>query len=436
MSSYFELCLPGASGISRQQKPDAISYLQAQGRLEQDTSREFDQRLIQAAQPAQDHSPLLCLRCRVSNVIAKKLQILHQKHREQHELELQVMAACVLDDAGESVLRRRERADDGSIIDHRDPFTWATIQSLSTREISPFTAEILRSYDPLRCGLPTWSETRVQGNNELKQYLRSCGLLLISPWALLADSSKKRIKEAWQQCGEGNMSLEQVQTLHASYIEAYRPAKAAYQEKTGKSSGWLPDATFLQSLNPPLIEDLPLRQLDQAIRRYLALRPRAFREGEEAAVVDPISLEQVAGEHDQESSTELQGQILKVLESAAQPLIQAVLEKDRDKWAKDPSRELAWQLYGEGISQRAIATRCGHKQGWVSKLLEEKNLSHDIALDAATELIQRPAFRSLPMDPNGSERLVDALRNHLVTSEQEGDVAPLRRWIRSYLLKP
>ena len=177
-------------------------------------------------------------------------------------------------------------------------------------------------------------------------------------------------KEAWQQCGEGDMTLEQVQTLHASYIEAYRPAKAAYQERAGKSSGWLPDAAFLHSLNPPLTEDLPLRQLDQAIRRYIALRPRAFLDGEEATVVDPTSLEQVAGEHDQDSSTELQGQILQVLESAAQPLIQAFLEKDRDKWIKDPSRKLAWQLYGDGMSQREIANRCGHQQGWVSRLLK------------------------------------------------------------------
>lgn len=436
MSSYLELCLPGASGISRQQKSDAVSFLQAQGWLEQEASRELDQRLLHAAQAAEDHSPLLCLRCRVSHVIAKKLQILHQKHREQHELELQDMAACVLDDAGERVLRWRERAEDGSVVDHRDPFTWAKIQALPGREIRPFTAEILRSYDPSRCALPTWSETRVQGNNALKQYLRSCGLLLISPWALLADSTKTRIKEAWQQCGDGGMTLEQALALHASFIEAYWPAKAAYKQETGKSSGWVPDAAFLQSLTPPLVEDLPLRQLDQAIRRYLALRPRAFQEGEEAAVVDPSSLEQVAGEHVQEASTDLQSQILQVLESAAQPRIQAALEADRRKWSKDLSRELAWQLYGEGTGQREIAERCGHKQAWVSKLLEEKKLSHAIALAAASDLIRRPAFKALTMDPDGAERLVEALRNHLVTPEQEGNVAPLRRWIRTYLLKP
>ena len=126
---------------------------------------------------------------------------------------------------------------------------------------------------------------------------------------------------------------------------------------------------------------------------------------------------------------ECEVQILQVLESAAQPLIQAFLEKDRDKWIKDPSRELAWQLYGDGMSQREIANRCGHQQGWVSRLLKEGKRSHAIALDAATDLIRQPAFQSLAMDPNGSERLVDALQNHLVTSEQEGDVAPLRRWM-------
>lgn len=436
MSSYLELCLPGASGISRQQKSDAVSFLQAQVCLEQEASSAMDQQLLEASRDADDYSPLLCLRCRVSGVIAKKLQILHRKHREQHELELQDMAACVLDDAGERVLRRRQRAEDGSVVDCRDPFTWATIQSLPGREIRPFTAEILRSYDPSRCGLPTWSETRVQGHNELKHYLRSCGLLLISPWALLADTTKTRIKDAWQQCGEGGMTLEQAQALHASYLEAYWPAKAAYKQETGKSSGWVPDAAFLQSLDQPLVEDLPLRQLDQAVRRYLALRPRAFQDGEEAAVVDPTSLEQVACEHDQETASDLQGQILSVLEASAGPRIEAALEADRRKWNRDPSREQAWQLYGEGIGQREIAERCGHKQAWVSKLLQEKQLSHAIALDAATDLLRRPAFQALAMDPDGAERLVEALRNHLIQPEQEGDVAPLRRWIRSYLLKP
>ena len=113
-----------------------------------------------------------------------------------------------------------------------------------------------------------------------------------------------------------------------------------------------------------------------------------------------------------------------------------MLEADQRKWSKDPSREQAWLLYGEGIGQREIAERCGHKQGWVSKLLREKQLSHDIALATANDLIRRSAFKQLAMDPDGAERLVEVLRNHLIQPEQEGDVAPLRRWIRSYLLKP
>jgi hypothetical protein len=32
--------------------------------------------------------------------------------------------------------------------------------------------------------------------------------------------------------------------------------------------------------------------------------------------------------------------------------------------------------------------------------------------------------------------LVDALRNHLLEPEREGDVAPLRRWIQQYLNQP
>ena len=58
-----------------------------------------------------------------------------------------------------------------------------------------------------------------------------------------------------------------------------------------------------------------------------------------------------------------------------------IIKKDRTKWIKDPSRKNAWMLYGEGLSQREIASKCDHKQGWVSKLIPENKISEEIAQD-------------------------------------------------------
>ena len=94
---------------------------------------------------------------------------------------------------------------------------------------------------------------------------------------------------------------------------------------------------------------------------------------------------------------------------------------------------MAWQLYGEGMSQRDIGPRCNHQQAWVSKLLDEKRRSSAIATAAALELKLLPAFSSLMATVEGTEKLLNALRNHLIEPEREGADAPLRLWVLQYL---
>ena len=105
----------------------------------------------------------------------------------------------------------------------------------------------------------------------------------------------------------------------------------------------------------------------------------------------------------------------------------------RSKWQKDASRKLAWELYSQGMGQREIATRCDHKQGWVSKLLEEKTLSESIAQEASLSLVRRSGFQEIRKDPQGLDRMIEQLRNHLVSSEQEGDISPLRQMVKTAL---
>jgi hypothetical protein len=59
-----------------------------------------------------------------------------------------------------------------------------------------------------------------------------------------------------------------------------------------------------------------------------------------------------------------------------------------------------------------------------------------LAITAAVELKRHPAFASCGQSVEAAERLVLALRNHLLESEREGDVAPLRRWVQQYLSQP
>ena len=74
--------------------------------------------------------------------------------------------------------------------------------------------------------------------------------------------------------------------------------------------------------------------------------------------------------------------------------------------------------------QREIGPACDHKQAWASKLLEEKRRSTAIATAAALELKRLPAFSSLMATVEGTEKLVDALGNHLIKPEREGLMHP------------
>ena len=90
---------------------------------------------------------------------------------------------------------------------------------------------------------------------------------------------------------------------------------------------------------------------------------------------------------------------------------------------------MVWELYSKGFSQREIATRCERGQAFVSKLLKEKQLTESIAQESALELIRLPQFLSASQDPEALDRMIGALRNHLISSEQEGNTPLLCQWI-------
>ena len=73
---------------------------------------------------------------------------------------------------------------------------------------------------------------------------------------------------------------------------------------------------------------------------------------------------------------------------------------------------------------------CNHKQGWVSKLLQEKLISDLIADKTLNELLNVEGFQSLKTQPQQLLLVKERLRNQLVISEQQNSNSYLRDWIK------
>ena len=56
------------------------------------------------------------------------------------------------------------------------------------------TDSILKTYDPNRSSLSTWTVRLVRRNRELNRYLLECGVYLISDWAILNDTNTRQLQ--------------------------------------------------------------------------------------------------------------------------------------------------------------------------------------------------------------------------------------------------
>ena len=153
--------------------------------------------------------------------------------------------------------------------------------------------------------------------------------------------------------------------------------------------------------------------LGKAIRKYLTgvYKPIRFENDLES------KFESFDKDIEDEPENNLITKIDLILKSSGESIIKELINQDKKKWDKDKSRKLAWQLYSQGFSQREIASRCAHKQAWVSKLIPEKKIAESVAQDAAIILLRVDNFSSLKNDIYGIERLVESLKNHLINSE-------------------
>jgi hypothetical protein len=429
MNIYTHLAGLAPAGLRLLPIRNAESYLITEAFSFEEPTPALDRQLLAHCQSVPDALPLLCLRCRVSHPLKAWLRATHRAHSQSHGLELMAMASYALDDDGSLTIRKGPS--------EMAPFTYAEIASRPAGLISPFTAEVIRTYDPSKCGLPHWARLKIQAHNGLKAYFRENGLLLISDWALLRYSSPRRVREACAEQLRAATGIEALLDLHRRFGPLYDQAKEAYKARTGKASGWQPDLPFLRELAPelePFTTKEQLLSIAKAVRQILSgssveSLEQAAERGFEA--MDPRSL--ADPEADAPSPEELRALIDAALQRAMDQHMPAVLATSG---SKSELLRCLWAGWADGLTNRPLAERCGTSCGTVSKKLRPSEHASAIATAAAVELKRHPAFASCGKSVEAAERLVEALRNHLLESEREGDVAPLRRWVQQYLQQP
>jgi len=395
----------------------------------------LDSALLQAAMDQPDPHPLLCLRCRISHALEAWLRATHAKHGKKHGLDLMAMASYALDDEGELTIRTGPESE--------EPFVYAVLASLPKGLLSPFSAEILRTYQPSLCGLPHWSRLKIQSHNGLKAYFKQNGLLLISDWALLRHSSGKKVRAACERHLRSSFSADTCVALHARYQLSHDDALSTYKARTGKASGWQPDQSFAAALDPernPFDTIDLLKRIATAIRQYMTGSTTQSLEQAAETGYEPVDPSTIATQvDDAPDPAELRGLIDAALQRAMDQHMPQVLANGGRK--TDLLRCL-WAGWAEGLTNAGLATRCRCddypklSRGTVSKEMETTKHATTLAITAAVELKRHPAFASCGQSVEAAERLVLALRNHLLESEREGDVAPLRRWVQQYLSQP
>lgn len=390
---------PRGLTIGSLQPPRALEGLRRHGLTPESTADPASDLLLWRASREQgDTEALLSLRCRASQPIERQLLHLHGRWGASHHLDLLEMASRVLDDDGR-------------------PLSWQPSVDGPGRH-EPFSLPVLRHWRPDLASLERWCRVRVQSDPGLRQLLLSHGLLLIGPWALLASASRTRVAEAWRTHGQGPLTREAAVTLHGAYLGLYRQAKDDHRREVGRSRGWLPDQAFLKRLRP----DAPAADTQERLLAIAAALRRYRLEGP-----PPEASTSASAEEARDDLTELAALI--------DPALRRACERHRATLLSTAPGDAQllrclWGAYGEGLSQRASAERCGCSQAMVSRKLGLQRQANAIATAAALALGRQPAFAARLNSVEASERLVAALTSHLLAPHPADGRPRLAVWLQ------
>jgi hypothetical protein len=296
---------------------------------------------------------------------------------------------------------------------------------------TPFSVEILQSFQPKRSSLAGWVDVRVKRHPELNQFLLECGLRISSDWAVLnkanlntLGASDRSLVEAFhavyrrqrsqnhnsnQRCPDPTEAQlhEMIQYLQQSHLAISNPKEMLNQLK--RVAAHLRHETIWGQRGAPLAESLDFTdpETGEVIVREIP---------------DPVSPMDVVEEKERSHlQTFCADQLLRCLDEGIQQGIGdriASLQK-RSRYAHlasqvQPALRL---LYFEGKSQAQIATCLGMtNQSQVSRVLDLKGLLIDIRrrtleklLNAILKEAQALGLIDIPAKPDYLNNLMQQL---------------------------
>ena len=441
MSTEFEnlYLIDSFKNIVKSKKIEACSkFISNENLLYEKNSKRIFSRIFFLTKNEDSFEALLCLRCRVSNPIKNAITRLYKKHSAIYEIDYLKMMSYVLDDYGQTNLTNFKNSQNEKI--NKKILKWSNVIKVDKNKLYPFGVRVLLDFNMELSNLDTWTFHKVRSNSELKSYLQSFGLSFHGNWSLISDQSFSRTREAWRLYGDGSINNNDLETLHKSYVENYKKAKAEYRKRKKTIMGWNPDFEFLQSLKPKQKNYENLNKIAASIRNFLSVAKGASPKSRqlegltnEELIINRVYTEPLDLESDPKER--VINLIRITVKKASFEILTDVLQSEKVKWKNDDNKKLAWKFYSDGLSQREIAKRCNHKQGWVSKLIKEKIIIERISLLAAVKLKDYVEFESLKNDPNKIDNLIMQLQDYLIARQPDSDISILKNVLKEVINK-
>ncbi|QZZ23095.1 hypothetical protein J5X98_12610 [Leptothermofonsia sichuanensis E412] len=347
--------IASAKAFFKQQFPDFndrdVPDSLVQSRLMQLMSQNQD--LVQLSQ--------LCLRCFISDQVQQVCIQLEARFGERHGFTRKDLFPFVLDDDGK-------------------------------RGYQSFAIAVLSNFDPARSSLATWTSRLVRHHRELNAFLLECGVYLLSDWAILNDTTPRKLEQVFTEVyPRTSLEVCQAIALLNSYHEIYRQ-KRLRQRLEGTTTGHCPPPTpdqleaishrLRQKVDLTLAPETVLTRLQsmaERLRQHRIAARRGTPETEALTTPDLMVTPDVTDEHDPDQFLQLyRQQFADCLQRALQRVV-----SDRLQTIKPPKNKhfvTALQLFHcQKMSMTEIATRIGLKaQFEVSRLLKLKEFRADV----------------------------------------------------------
>ncbi|WP_421656663.1 hypothetical protein [Leptothermofonsia sp. ETS-13] len=331
------------------------------------------------------HPAELCLRCFISHQIQQVCVQLEARFGRQHGFTRHDLFPFVLDDDGK----------------------------LGQRS---FAIAILQSFDPERSSLSTWTTRLVKHHRELNAFLLECGVYLLSDWAILNDTTTRKLERVFAEVYPRTpLEVKQAIALLESYHTVYRLERLK-QRQAGNGGRQCPPPTLSQleaisqllkqKANLTLSPDSVLTRLQtmaDRLRQHRIATRRGTPEKSTPEIPEPLySCGSTDGEDDPD-------QFLQRYRHHFTDCLNRALEQvvgDRLKSIKPPKNKhfiTALQLFHcRKMSMTEIATHIGLKaQFEVSRLLKLKEFRADVRHWMLNDLRDRvTALAKDFLDPN------------------------------------